>query len=242
MGDTSFICALSPTQTRGASTSARSTPNRKSRARTRAGGEPAGVLSPQSPGGGAGYSDLPARYDADGATLRSGRQSASAAKPSRSRKASILSRQSYGMFCGSDTGTLVYRAGAGATKLLGTWFDQTGNAGTVPSAIQAITRPQPCRRMGRASPWPAARRRSRHLDRRRGARHDYSASLSIPQMRQPCLVAGRQEHRLFASNRQGQTQLYIKPADGPGEERLMTDQPGFPQAGRGRSLPAVHEQ
>ena len=37
------------------------------------------------------------------------------------------------------------------------------------------------------------------------------------------------KHIAFASNRTGERKLYVKPADGSREERLLTDQPGAPR-------------
>ena len=131
----------------------------------------------------------------------------------------------HGLFSVSDTGTLVYRGGTGAQTVL-TWFDQQGNpAGTLGDpgdyANPAVS---PDGSRVAVAIGPVQSRDLWILDVARGsstrftfdpARDDYPA----------WSPDGR--NIAFSSNRAGQMDLYIKPADGSGEEKLLlkTDEP-----------------
>jgi serine/threonine-protein kinase len=125
----------------------------------------------------------------------------------------------YGLFSVSDTGTLVYRGGSGSQTVL-TWFDQQGNpTGTLGDpgdyAYPAIS---PDGSRVAVGLGPEASRDIWILDAARGAstrftfdpgRDDYPA----------WSPDGR--NIAFSSNRGGQMDLYIKPSDNSGEEKLL---------------------
>ena len=131
----------------------------------------------------------------------------------------------HGMFSVSDTGTLVYRGGSGPQTML-TWFDQQGNpAGTLgdPGDYSAPAISPDGRRVAVAM-GSEANRDIWILDVARGtstrftfdpARDDYPA------------WSPDGKNIAFSSNRSGQMDLYIKPADGSDEEKLLlkTDEP-----------------
>ena len=133
--------------------------------------------------------------------------------------------RNYGLFSVSNTGTLVYRGGTGSQTVL-TWFDQQGNpAGTLGDpgdySSPAIS-PDGSRIAVAMGPTPS--RDIWILDVARGAstrftfdpaRDDYPA------------WSPDGKYIAFSSNRGGQMDLYIKPADGSGEEKLLlkTDEP-----------------
>jgi Tol biopolymer transport system component len=129
------------------------------------------------------------------------------------------------LFSVSDTGTLVYRGGSGARNVL-TWFDQQGNpTGTLGDpgdySLPAIS---PDSSRVAVAMGPAQSRDIWILDVARGsstrftfdpARDDYPA------------WSPDGNNIAFSSDRGGQMDLYIKPADGSGEEKLLlkTDEP-----------------
>jgi eukaryotic-like serine/threonine-protein kinase len=131
----------------------------------------------------------------------------------------------HGLFSVSDTGTLVYRGGSGTQTML-TWYDQQGNpAGTLDDpgdyAFPAIS---PDGGRVAVAMGPQASRDIWILDVARGsstrftfdpARDDYPA------------WSPDGKNIAFSSNRGGQMDLYIKPSDGSGEEKLLlhTDEP-----------------
>ncbi len=131
----------------------------------------------------------------------------------------------HGLFSVSDTGTLVYRGGSGARNVL-TWFDQQGNpTGTLGDpgdySLPAIS---PDGSRVAVAMGPAQSRDIWILDVARGsstrftfdpARDDYPA------------WSPDGNNIAFSSDRGGQMDLYIKPADGSGEEKLLlkTDEP-----------------
>ena len=133
--------------------------------------------------------------------------------------------RNYGLFSVSNTGTLVYRGGAGAQTVL-TWFDQQGNpAGTLgdPGDYSGPAVSPDGSRVAVAM-GPAPNRDIWILDVARGAstrftfdpaRDDYPA------------WSPDGKNIAFSSTRSGQMDLYIKPADGSGEEKLLlkTDEP-----------------
>jgi len=133
---------------------------------------------------------------------------------------------SYGMFAVSDTGTLVYRSGAGSKNAL-VWFDQTGNPGTAlgepgdysaPAVSPDQMRIAVARLVGNTRDiWI--------MDVARGTttRFTFDAGDDTNPVWSPDGA-----HIVFSSNRTGQPKMYIKAADGSGEERLITDIPGTP--------------
>jgi eukaryotic-like serine/threonine-protein kinase len=133
----------------------------------------------------------------------------------------------HGLFSVSDTGTLVYRGGTGAQTVL-TWFDQQGNpAGTLgdPGDYSSPAISPDGSRVAVAM-GPPASRDIWILDVARGAstrftfdpaRDDYPA------------WSPDGKNIAFSSTRGGQADLYIKPADGSGEEKLLlkTEEPKY---------------
>ena len=104
--------------------------------------------------------------------------------------------QSYGMFSVSDTGTLAYRSGVGE-KLSITWLDKKGRPEGVAERSWRVREPggvAGCvtHRRGRGQAG-----RSRYLDRRRGPKHFSAIYVRSRKRRQPCVVTGWNDHRLF---------------------------------------------
>jgi Tol biopolymer transport system component len=134
--------------------------------------------------------------------------------------------QSYGLFDVSNTGTLVYRGGAGARNAL-VWFDENGRPGASfgesgeyngpalsPDQMRvAIARGLPPNR----DIWIV------DVGRGTTTRLTFDAADDFNPVWSP---DGKSIS--FASNRAGPPKLYIKPADGSGEERMLTDVPGQP--------------
>ena len=132
----------------------------------------------------------------------------------------------YGLFSVSDTGALVYRAGAGS-KLVTTWIDQNGK----PSG----TLGEP----GEYS-WPAVSPDGTRVAVAAGtagsrdiwildvARNSSTRFTFDPADDSNPVWSPDGKNVVFSSNRKGETRLYIKPSDGSGEERMLTDQPGVP--------------
>ena len=132
----------------------------------------------------------------------------------------------HGLFSVSDTGTLVYRGGGSGSQTVLTWFDQQGNpAGTLGDpgeySFPAIS---PDGSRVAVAMGPTQSRDIWILDVARGsstrftfdpARDDYPA------------WSPDGKYIAFSSNRGGQMDLYIKPSDGSGEEKLLlkTDEP-----------------
>jgi Tol biopolymer transport system component len=132
----------------------------------------------------------------------------------------------YGLFGVSDTGTLVFRAGAGSKNAL-VWFDGSGNPGAALGepdnySMPSISPDQSRIAVARGVP-PA--RDIWIVDATRGTstRFTFDAAEDISPVWSP---DGR--HIVFASTRSGPPKIYIKPADGSGEERLLVDIPGAP--------------
>jgi len=126
---------------------------------------------------------------------------------------------SHGMFSVSDTGTLVYRGGAGAQTVL-TWIDQQGNpAGTLGDlgdySAPAIS-PDGSRVAVGLGPEPT--RDIWILDVARGSSTRFTFD---PGRDDTPAWSPDGKNIAFASNRDGQMNLYIKPADGSGEEKLL---------------------
>jgi hypothetical protein len=134
--------------------------------------------------------------------------------------------QSYGLFALSDTGTLVYRSGAASKNAL-VWFDQSGNPGAALGepgdyAAPAVSPDQMRIAVARGS---APTRDIWIVDVARGTttRFTFDAADDVSPVWSP-----DSRSIVFASNRTGQPKIYIKPADGSGEERLVSDVPGTP--------------
>jgi serine/threonine protein kinase len=132
----------------------------------------------------------------------------------------------YGLFSVSDSGTLVYRPGAGSS-VVPTWFDQRGNpAGTVGEPGEfANPAVSPDGSRIAVARGPAGARDIWILDvtRNTTARLTFDA---VDDDNPAWSPDGKSV--AFLSTRSGSPKLYIKPADGSGDERLATDQPGTP--------------
>ena len=134
--------------------------------------------------------------------------------------------QSYGMFSVSDSGTLAYRSGVGE-KLSVTWLDQKGRLERVLGDPGEYANPA-------VSPDAS---RIAVAQGKAGARDIWIVDAARNTTRRFTFDPADDDYPVwspdgttiaFSSNRRGQAQLYMKPADGLGEERLMTDQPGIP--------------
>lgn len=134
----------------------------------------------------------------------------------------------YGLFSVSDTGVLVYRTGAGA-KVLPVWFDQNGNQdGTLGEAGEfANPAVSPDGMRVAVASGAAGARDLWILD---VARNSSSRFTFDPANDDNPVWSPDGKSIVFSSTRGGDPKLYIKPADGSGEERLLTDQPGFPSS------------
>jgi Tol biopolymer transport system component/predicted Ser/Thr protein kinase len=134
----------------------------------------------------------------------------------------------YGLFSVSDTGALVYRAGAGS-KLVPTWFDQNGNAAGVLGEPGEYISPAVSPDGMRVAVAVAAGSGGAHdiwmLD---VARNSSTRFTFDPADDGSPVWSPDGKSIVFASTRKGDSRLYIKPADGSGEERPLTDQPGVP--------------
>jgi hypothetical protein len=131
-----------------------------------------------------------------------------------------------GLFSVSETGTLVYRPGP-ESKVLPIWFDQQGvPAGTLAEPgdyANAAVSPDGTRVA--VARGPAGSRDLWVIDVMRGA----TTRLTFDPADDDNPVWSPDGANLaFSSTRTGQTKLYIKPANGSGEERLLSDQPGIP--------------
>jgi Tol biopolymer transport system component len=134
--------------------------------------------------------------------------------------------QSYGLFAVSNTGTVVYRGGGGQKNSL-VWFDHSGNPGAALGeegeyAAPVISPDQTRIAVARGS---APSRDIWIVDVARGTstRLTFDAADDVSPVWSPDARS-----IVFASNRTGQPKIYIKPADGSGEERLVSDMPGTP--------------
>jgi Tol biopolymer transport system component len=132
----------------------------------------------------------------------------------------------YGLFAVSRSGALVYRTGAGAKMSL-TWFDATGHPiGTVGDpgdyANPAVS---PDGTRIAAAMGPVQSRNIWVVDVARGT----STRLTFDPARDDYPVWSPDgKNIVFASDRTGQSKLYVKPADGSGEERPLGNQTGVP--------------
>ena len=131
----------------------------------------------------------------------------------------------YGLFSVSDTGALVYRGGAGA-KLALTWLDQGGKpAGASDAGEYANPAVSPDGTSIAVAIGPA------------GSRDIWTVDVGLKATKRLTFDPANDDNPVwspdgkniaFASNRTGEPKLYVKPADGSEEERLLTDQPGVP--------------
>ena len=130
------------------------------------------------------------------------------------------------MFSVSDSGTLAYRSGLGE-KLSVTWLDQKGRLERVLGDLGEYANPA-------VSPDAS---RIAVAQGKAGARDIWIVDAARNTTQRFTFDPANDDYPVwspdgttiaFSSNRRGQAQLYMKPADGLGEERLMTDQPGVP--------------
>jgi Tol biopolymer transport system component len=136
----------------------------------------------------------------------------------------------HALFSVSNTGTLVYRGGSGTQRVL-TWFDQQGNpAGTLgdPGEYSAPAISPDGGRVAVAI-GPEATRDIWILDvaRERSTRFTVDpAGEDFP------VWSPDGKYIAFSSKRSGQGDIYIKPSDGSGEEKLLlkTDEPKFAES------------
>jgi Tol biopolymer transport system component/predicted Ser/Thr protein kinase len=132
-----------------------------------------------------------------------------------------------GLFSVSETGTLVYRSGP-ESNVVPMWFDQLGKpAGTLLAEpgdyANAAVSPDGTRVA--VAGGAAGARDLWVIDVMRGA----TTRLTFDPADDDNPVWSPDGANLaFSSTRTGQTKLYIKPANGSGEERLLSDQPGIP--------------
>jgi len=131
----------------------------------------------------------------------------------------------HGLFSVSNTGTLVYRQGAGTRNTL-TFFDQQGNPTSKVGDPDEYSAPAISPDGGRVAVGlgPQGSRNIWILDVARGTSTRFtfdSASDTYP------VWTPDGKSIVFSSNRGGSEDLYIKPADGSGEEKLLlkTDVP-----------------
>ncbi len=131
----------------------------------------------------------------------------------------------HGLFSVSDTGTLVYRGGSASQGLL-TWYDLQGNPAGTLGGPGDYTFPalSPDGSRVAAGMGPAPNRDIWILDVARGT----STRFTFDPLRDDNPAWSPDGKNIaFSSDRSGQLDLYIKPADGSGEEKLLlkTDEP-----------------
>jgi Tol biopolymer transport system component len=131
----------------------------------------------------------------------------------------------HGLFSVSDTGTLVYRGGTGSQTVL-TWFDQQGNPASTlgDPAEYSLPAISPDGSRVAVAMGPLASRDIWILDVARGTSTRFTFD---PARDDSPAWSPDGKNIAFSSNRGGQLDLYIKPADGSGEEKLLlkTDEP-----------------
>ena len=136
------------------------------------------------------------------------------------RKASIHSiLRTHGLFSVSDTGTLVYLAGR-ASKMALTWFDRQGNPGGTLGEPGEYAHPAvaPDGTRVAVALGPAANRDIWILDVARATATRFTFD---PAWDDDPVWSPDGKSIVFSSERAGRWDLYIKPADGSGEERLL---------------------
>jgi Tol biopolymer transport system component len=131
-----------------------------------------------------------------------------------------------GLFSVSETGTLVYRPGPGS-NVVPIWFDQQGRpAGTLAEPgdyANAAVSPDGTRVA--VARGPAGSRDLWVIDVMRGAMTRLTFD---PADEDNPVWSPDGENIAFSSTRTGQPKLYVKPANGLGEERLLSDKLGIP--------------
>ncbi len=125
----------------------------------------------------------------------------------------------YGLFSVSDTGTLVYRGGASSRMAL-TWFDQQGNPGSTLGEPGDYANPavSPDGTRVAVALGPEASRDIWILDVARGTATRFTFD---PASDDNAVWSPDGKSIVFNSTRSGPADLYIKAADGSGEERLL---------------------
>jgi Tol biopolymer transport system component len=134
---------------------------------------------------------------------------------------------SYGLFSVSDTGVLVYRKGAGSGLRL-TWLDANGNTVGTPGDPNLYVTPAASpdgTRIAAALGPGGAPRDIWIIDEKRNVPTLFTFDTGNED--NP-VWSPDSRYIVFSSNREGQPHLYIKPADGSGEERRVTEQVGIP--------------
>ena len=144
------------------------------------------------------------------------------------RKGRFLPAQFYGLFSVSNNGTLMYLEGMGTTLAL-TWFDQNGKMagvfgepGDYANPVMSPDQSRIAVARGRGIP--------RHLDRRYCSWLIHSLDVRSRKRRLPVWSPDSTDI-VFSSDRSGVQQIYLKPSDGSGDERLLTDKLGLPGVG-----------
>jgi hypothetical protein len=130
----------------------------------------------------------------------------------------------YGLFSVSDTGTLVYRTGA-AAKLALTWVDERGNSASTLSELgeYANARLSPDGTRVAVAVGQPGLRDIWILDVARGT----STRLTFDPANDDMPVwSPSGDEIVFSSTRGGPPRMYLKPSNGSGEERLLTDTSG----------------
>jgi Tol biopolymer transport system component len=131
-----------------------------------------------------------------------------------------------GLFSVSENGTLVFRPGQGST-VVPTWFDQQGKpVGTLAEPGQyANAAVSPDGSRVAVARGPAGSRDIWVIDATQGT----TTRLTFNPADDDDPVWSPDGRSLaFASTRAGEPKIYLKPADGSGEERLISDVPGVP--------------
>jgi dipeptidyl aminopeptidase/acylaminoacyl peptidase len=125
----------------------------------------------------------------------------------------------YGLFSVSDTGTLVYRGGA-ASRMALTWFDQQGSPGSTVGEPGDYANPavSPDGTRVAVAIGPETNRDIWILDVVRGNSTRFTFD---PASDDNPVWSPDGKSIVFSSTRSGLGDLYIKPADGSGEERLL---------------------
>jgi Tol biopolymer transport system component len=135
-----------------------------------------------------------------------------------------------GMFSVSQTGTLVYLAGR-TSKMLLTWFDRIGHRGATLGEPGECANPatSPDGTRVAVALGPVERRDIWILDVARGTTTRFTFD---PAWDDDPIWSPDGKQIVFGSQRAGRWDLFIKPADGSGEERLLftSDEPKSPDS------------
>jgi Tol biopolymer transport system component len=132
----------------------------------------------------------------------------------------------YGLFSVSDSGTIVYRRGAGS-KLALTWFDQKGGQIGTFGESGELANPaiSPDGTRVALALGAAGSRDLWIMDVARGTNTRFTFDAADDDFP---VWSPDGKTIVFSSNRTGQRLLYVKPADGSGEERAVADASGIP--------------